>query len=113
MAYREGYLDYQVPRQGADVLADFLKGPELRSLMGEMGELGLAVFRENARKRSGLNARSSRSYTEIGGARLDRWTGVVESYGPYGTSREFGSSRNPAENNLMQVRAMFGGGRVP
>lgn len=106
-------MDYRMPRPGENVLSDFLKGPELRSLMGEMAELGLAVFRENAIKRSGLNARSSRSYTEIGGARMDRWTGVVLSYGPYGTSREFGSSQNSAENNLSQVRDMFGRRDVP
>jgi hypothetical protein len=106
-------MDYRMPRPGENVLSDFLKGPELRSLMGEMAELGLAVFRENAIKRSGLNARSSRSYTEIGGARMDRWTGVVLSYGPYGVSREFGSSQNSAENNLSQVRDMFGRSDVP
>lgn len=106
-------MDYRIPRRSERVLGDFLKGPELRSLMGEMAELGLAAFRENAVKRSGLNARSSRSYTEIGGSKLDRWTGVVLSYGPYGVSREFGSSQNSAENNLAQVRDMFGRGHVP
>lgn len=106
-------LEYQIPARGEGPLKDFLVGPELRSTMGEVAELGLAVFRENARKRSGLNARSSRSYTEIGGARMDRWTGVVESFGPYGVSREFGSSRNQSENNLMKVRDMFRGADVP
>lgn len=106
-------MDYRMPRRGERVLKDFLVGPELRSLMGEVAELGLAVFRENAIKRSGLNARSSRSYTEIGGAKMDRWTGVVLSDGPYGVSREFGSTSNRAEHNLMQVRDMFGRADVP
>ncbi|MFC8182404.1 hypothetical protein ACFULT_26330 [Rhodococcus sp. NPDC057297] len=81
----------------------YLRGPDLRSMMREYGEIGLAMYRENAIKRSGLNARSSRSYTEIGGAKNDRWTAVVLAYGPYAAAREFGNSRNGPESNLRSI----------
>lgn len=80
-----------------------LIGPEMRSMMREYGEVGLAMFRESAIKRSGLNARSSRTYTEIGGRRHDRWNAVILSYGPYAAAREFGNSTSTPESNLRSI----------
>lgn len=86
-----------------DGIGAYLRGPELRSMMREYGEVGLAMYRANAIKRSGLNARSSRTYTEIGGAKNDRWTATVLAYGPYAAAREYGNSRTRPESNLRSI----------
>lgn len=101
---------YYTPNHSTvDGIGALLIGPEMRSMMREYGEVGLALFREQAVKRSGLNARSSRTYTEIGGNKSDRWTSVVLSYGPYAASREFGSTQNGPEGNLRSIIPMLEG----
>lgn len=98
---------YEPNHSTVDGIGALLIGPGIRSMMGEYGEVGLALYRQQAIKRSGLNARSSRSYTEIGGAKNDRWTSVVLAYGPYAAAREFGNSQTNPEANLRSIIPML------
>ena len=85
-------MQYQRNR-GADGMGAYLRtSTELRRELARRGEIGIASFRQSARRRSGENARSVRYETQKnGGVNGDRMVGVVISYGPYAASREFGS----------------------
>lgn len=90
-------------------LGDLLSGPELRGVVRDIAELGVAAYRQNVRVRTGRNRREVRSFTRMGGNRLDRWVGVVLAYAPHGLAREFGNKRTPApDEGLENALRMLG-----
>lgn len=99
--------NYRPNHSTVDGIGALLKGPEMRTMMRDYGEIGLAMYREQAKKRSGLNARSSRTYTEIGGTKNDRWTAIVLAYGPAAAAREFGNTRSAPEGNLRSIAPLL------
>lgn len=96
-------MQYQRNR-GADGMGAYLRtSTELRRELARRGEIGIASFRQSARRRSGENARSVRYETQIGGVKKDRQVGVIVAYAPYAAAREFGNVRGPGEHNLRNA----------
>lgn len=73
-------------------LAAVLRSPAMRAFCFERAETAQFLFQSRVAKRSSALARSARAYTEIGGARRDRWIGVMlVGFGlEYDPAHEFG-----------------------
>lgn len=74
-------------------IADWLIGPECRSLVFEVGEVSKALYQEHVHKRTRRLAASARVETFIGGRKSDRWASrlIIGEGINYGPSHEFGT----------------------
>lgn len=100
--------DYRANHSRIDGVGSFLESSAMRSLMADYAEIGVALFRDRAKKVSGENARLVRTYTTMvtstaRGQTTTRWTATIESYSDHAVAREFGNSRNLPEGNLRAI----------
>lgn len=90
-------------------MGDFLKGPELRSIVLDIAELGVAAYRSAVTVDTGQNQREVRAYTRLGGMRGDRWTGVVLAYAKHAAARNYGNTRTPRPDRaIIETLNMLG-----
>lgn len=86
-------MDVHVYGDGGDL---WLKGPECRAILTEIGEKALALWRARVAHISNRLAKSGYTTVDIGGFRHDRWVGELhfgQSHDPgllYGPAYEFG-----------------------
>lgn len=88
-------MDVEIYRQPNPALTEVLISTRMRGIVLEVAELAQALYREEVTKRTGRLALSAHASTEKGGAKSDRWIGVLTVGGlagvDYAASHEFGA----------------------
>jgi hypothetical protein len=104
-------VKHDIPANPNPALTEIAKGPQMRSLMFERGEIAQAIYREIVAKRSGRLARSARVSTFIGGRKKDRWVSRLTVGGEeagYGASHEFDTEQTHGAHDLITVLNRLG-----
>lgn len=78
--------DIDIPRPNR-ALAAILVGPQVRSMVTEVGEIAQALYRATSHKDTGRSARDARVSTHIGGVDNDRWVSTLTVNQPTSTKR--------------------------
>lgn len=84
-------MEVDIP-QPNPALTALLRSSRIREICFERAETAQWLYQARVAKRSSALARTAHAHTEIGGARHDRWIGVLSVHGAieYEAAHEFG-----------------------
>ena len=91
-----------------DYATKALKSPAIAMMINEKVALAKALYFQRVKKRSGENARSTRTKVSMGGEKFDRFEGTLTAYAPHALAREFGIVRERGGDYTEAVARRYG-----